>query len=485
MQIKVQFPLSDRWEANPPKQAALERRIIVANLEKDHIQIFGTNLPAAIAAQPRQQPQHRCWLGAVIALAIMFTLIIATARAAQAQTFQKIRDFTGGQDGANPTSGMIIDGVGNLYGTSSQGGAHGGGAVFKLSYKNSVWVLTPLYEFAGGSDGAVPNGVVFGPDGSLYGTTYTGGTGSCLYGTGCGTVFRLRPPATACRTAICYWTETVLYRFTGGSDGGTPENGNLVFDQSGNLYGTTAFGGTGCIDGTNGCGTVFELMPSGGGWAEEVLYQFTGGSDGQEILAGVTFDKMGNLYGTASDGGNLECGIGYGCGIAFQLTPSGSGWTKNTIYTFQGGTDGYTPQAGLIFDGSGNLYGATRNGGSGFGDGGAVFELAPSDGGWTISALYGLSGPQGGGPVDSLALDTAGNLYGTTYEDGAHFYGNVFKLTRSGGGWTYSSLYDFTGGTDGGVPYCSPVLDSRGNLYGTTYYDGANGEGVVFEIAPQ
>jgi uncharacterized repeat protein (TIGR03803 family) len=438
----------------------------MATSRQQGIRVFGTSLRGT---------------GIGLALAILCTLIVVAARTAQAQTYRVIHNLSAGPDGANPRGGLTMDRAGNLYGTAGSGGTYGAGTVFKLSYKNSVWVLTPLYEFAGGTDGVTPSGVVFGPDGSLYGTTYGGGerNDNCFFGS-CGIVFRLRPPATVCKTAICYWTESVLYRFTGGSDGANPENGNLVFDGTGNLYGTTAFGGTGCSGFTNGCGTVFELQHSGGGWTENVVYRFTGGIDGQEPIAGVTFDPMGKLYGTTAVGGNISCGGGLGCGTIFQLTPSGSGWTKNTIYTFEDGSDGYTPYAGLIFDSSGNLYGATYSGGSGFG--GAVFELTPSMGHWTISVLYGLSGVAG--PFGNLAMDTAGNLYGTTYEDGANFYGNVFKLTPAPQPpWTYTSLHDFTGGNDGANPESNVLVDANGNLYGTTYA-GGQGVGVVWEITP-
>ena len=172
-----------------------------------------------------------------------------------------------------------------------------------------------------------------------------------------------------------------------------------------------------------------------------------------------------------------------GWGTVYQLKLSGSGWAENILYSFQQGNDGLAPTAGLIFDPSGNLYGATQTGG--IGGGGTAFELTPLSGGtWNLSTLYGFLGPAFGGPYRSVIMDNAGNLYGTTSGDGAHQWGSVFKLTRSSGGWTYSSLHDFTGGTDGGTPYGSLVFDANGNLYGTTYAGGANGEGVVFEITP-
>ena len=175
---------------------------------------------------------------------------------------------------------------------------------------------------------------------------------------GCGTVFSLRPPASACKTASCDWQETVLYRFMGGNDGAYPIFAELILDGMGNLYGTTSGdGGSGCFG--NGCGTVYKLTSSDGGWTESVLYNFTGGSDGGLPSAGVIFDTAGNLYGTTHYGGNLACNFGYGCGTVFQLTPSGSGWMEKVLYSFQGASDGASPVGGLIFDSSGNLYGST------------------------------------------------------------------------------------------------------------------------------
>ena len=448
----------------------------MASTTQHPVRPFGINRPVVTGAVPPQQTQRRRGWGTLGLLAITFILTVA-AQSAHAQVYRVLHDFTNGADGEKPYSGLIMDRAGNLYGTAAWGPA--GGAVFQMSYKSSHWILTPLYEFTGGDDGNFPNGVVFGPDGSLYGTTYGGGINNCVFGT-CGTVFRLTRPPTSCRAVICYWTETVLYRFAGGSDGGTPESGSLVFDQAGNLYGTTAFGGgTGCV---GGCGTVFELMPTSSGWVEHVLYRFTGGSDGATPIAGLTMDQTGKLYGTTESGGNLDCVAerGLGCGTAFQLTPLGNGWTETPVYSFLGESDGYKPYAGVIFNRSGNLYGATTSGGSG--GGGTVFELVPSNGSWAISTLYSLSGAFGG-PFRRLAMDAAGNLYGTAWMDSTG-YGAIFKLTHSGQSWIYSSLHNFTGGTDGGVPICTPVFDSSGNIYGTASQGGAYGDGVVWEITP-
>ena len=427
------------------------------------VRIFGVNLLTATATMPAQQPKRRRWLEAAVALVIVLILPIVATPAAQAQTFNVIHTFTGGGDGANPFAGVTLDAAGNLYGTTD------GGTVYKLTRKGSGWTLNVLYTF-NGSNGANPDArVIFGPNGTLYGTTTNGGTH------GYGTVFNLGPFPSACKSALCPWMETVLYSFQGSpNDGANPGNGDVLFDQAGNIYGTTFTGGA------DNWGAVYELTPSGSGWQESVLHSFSF-SDGAFPSAGVISDNAGNLYGTTDAGGSSTYGT------VFELMHSS--WTENLLYNFQNGNDGLNPNAGLIFDHSGNLYGATRGGGSG--GGGTVFKLTPSGGSWTYSLVYSFIGNAGGycGPIGSLVMDGAGNLYGTTNCDGANGLGSVFKLTPSGNSWTYASLHDFTGGSDGESPYCSVAFDSNGNLYGTAFYGGdlncrGTGCGVVWEITP-
>ncbi|MGA8875458.1 MAG: choice-of-anchor tandem repeat GloVer-containing protein [Candidatus Korobacteraceae bacterium] len=412
---------------------------------------------------------------AVIA-GVLALLFLAAVSVAQAQNFQVLHSFTNGDDGAIPLAGLTIDRAGNLYGTASGGGktndgcvTYGCGVAFRLKHSNSGWILTPLYVFQGGQesglDGANPEArMVFAADGTLYGTTSDGGGNSCNTST-CGTVFKLSPPATACKSALCGWDETIVYRFTGTPHAGLPVNGPLVFDQAGNLYGTA-------IEGPGGNGVIYELTSSGGTWSEDDL------SGGDNPFSGVIFDTAGNLYGANQ-------GVGYG-GI-YQLVHSGSGWTMNPILTVLTEDTGGPPEGGLIFDNSGNLYGSMVS--EGPNGGGTVFEL--SAGTWNFNLLYGFSGSTG--PKESLSMDSAGNLYGTTWGDGAHSYGNVFKLTPSANGWAYTDLYDFTGGSDGRYPVSNVVIDAQGNLYGTTSYGGAgpctsmyygNGCGTVWEITP-
>src|SRR5271165_1219898 len=419
-----------------------------------------------------------------LAIAVTSLLILSAVPLAQAQTIDVLHSFTCCSQGYLPLAGLTMDKAGSLYGTTSTGGlSYGGGrccgTVFKLTRKGSGWIFTPLYSFVGGSDGDNPEApLVIGPDGSLYGTTLYGGSRTyCDSGNGCGTVFKLSPPATACKTALCGWKATVLHTFTGTSDGGEPGYGDLVFDQAGNLYGTTITGGVGnCNSPSETCGVVYKLTPSNGGWTESVLYSFKGGSDGGNPYAGVIFDAAGNLYGTTALGGQ------YGNGTVYQLTPSGSGWVENILYAFHGGDDGVNPTGGLIFDQSGNLYGTTSAGGPG--GGGTVFMLKPSNGNWTFSVAASFTGSGSApGPSDSLIMDAAGDLYGTTASDGAYLTGSVFKLTPSHGGWTETDLYSFTCDT-GCYPHGSVLLDAKGNLYGTAELGGAGSGGIVWEIAP-
>lgn len=407
-----------------------------------------------------------------LAGAIATTLLICSALAAQAQTFTILHKFNGGLDGYNPQAGLTIYGAGNLY-----GGA-GPAAVFRISHRNMGWTLNPIYEFNGDSGGDFLAGrVVTGPDGALYGATYSGGLGSCGDGAGCGVVFKMQPPATFCPTISCLWTETVAHSFDPPNDGAVP-NGGLILDWAGNIYGTTI---TGDVDG-HGFGTVYRLSPSQDTWSESILYTFMGTGDGAQPNGNMLMDHAGNLYGTTTYGGDFNCYV-RGCGVVFELMPNATGWVETVLHTFDGANDGQYPKGGLISDSAGNLYGTTTFGGTS--GGGTVYELTPSDGGWTFNVLYSATGTTFQvGPSGLLALDGGGNLYGVTNSEGTSGDGNVFKLTPAGGNWTYIDLHDFTGGSDDGAfPYDGPTLDASGNLYGTASQGGTSGNGVVWEIS--
>jgi len=395
--------------------------------------------------------------------ALCFLSVLATVltivSTSQAQTLSVLHYFTGGTDGQNPTSGVTIGGPGTIYGTA-QGSQSQFGAAFKLTEKGSGWTLNPLHTFTGESDGAYPSaGLVIGPNGALYGTTFAGAFGV-------GTIYELRPPATACKTALCYWDLTVLHGFTGNvSDGGHPGYGNVTFDQAGNMYGTTT------LNGADGCGVVWKLTPSGGGWTETVVYNFTGGTDGCNPEAGVIFDSAGNMYGATA----CQYLCHQGTGAIYQLTPANGGWTENTLVTLNAST-GTHPWGTLIADGAGNFYGtATEDGPNG---GGTVFELSPSGGGWNFSLVYGFSACL---PSAGVTLGPDGNLYGVCFSGGANAAGWLFKMPRNcNQNCTATDLHDFIPG-EGGNPIGPVVFDASGNIYGTSY-DGGIGDCIVDPI---
>jgi uncharacterized repeat protein (TIGR03803 family) len=373
--------------------------------------------------------------------------------------------FTGTNDGSAPLGGVSIDMSGRLFGSATFGGDFqracaplGCGIVFELTHGGGGWILRPLYTFQGGSDGVYPEAPVLrAEDGILYSTSSGGGT------FGDGTVFRLQPPPSTCKTSLCPWTKTQVYAFMGNGDGTTPI-GTLLLSSS-DIYGVTLGGGP------QGAGTVYELMPVGGGWTGSVLNGSLQSPEG-----GVIFDSSGNLYGTCATAGENSKGFIY------QLVESGPTWTLNILISFDG-SNGARPWGGLVMDASGNLFGTTSM--SGHNDGGTVFELTPDNGSWIFTTIYAFSA-QAGQPLGTLTMDSQGNLYGTTNAG----FGSVFKLTRGQSGWTYSILHTFSGGSDGANPSNAGVtLDANGNIYGTAAGGGGSpncigGCGVVFEITP-
>jgi uncharacterized repeat protein (TIGR03803 family) len=417
-------------------------------------------------------------IGLRAAVAIFTVALLATN--SWAATKEKVlHSFKfNGKDGLAPIAGLIFDAAGNLYGTTSAGGSAQHGAVFELSPKTGGgWTEKILHTFNdNGTDGYFPDaGLIFDAAGNLYGTTVAGGAHNY------GTVFELSPKAGGS------WTENVLHSFSyNGTDGSYPY-ASLIFDAAGNLYGTTGFGGSGAC--SLGCGTVFELTPAGGGvWTETVLHNFiANGADGTGPDASLIFDASGNLYGTTVTGG------ANGYGAVFELTPGGANGPDTVLYSFiDNGKDGVEPEASLIFDAAGNLYGTTLFGGAYVY--GTVFELTPkAGGGWKETVLHSFDNPafdgkDGAEPVAGLILDATGNLYGTTTKTGgAYGDGIVFELVRpaSGEHWKERLLHTFPSHRfDGTNPSAGLIFDAAGNLYGTTANGGTAGYGTVFELTP-
>ncbi len=356
-----------------------------------------------------------------------------------AGNYSVLHSFTGGADGGNPVAGVTRDPEGNLYGTTPYGGIAGFGVVFKLDAAGNFAVL---YSFPFATDGGDPAaGVTGDPAGNLYGTTEIGGAANS------GTVYKL--DATA--------QETVLYSFTGGTDGGDP-NAGVIRDPAGNLYGTTLHGGTADE------GVVYKLDTAG---VETVLYSFSGGPDGGNPYSGVIRDSAGNLYGTTYYGGTAG-------GVVYKLDPSGD---FKVLHTFTG-PDGTYPYAGLIGDSAGNLYGTTWGGGAA--GHGVVFKLNPARNNYTVLHSF-TGGADGSDPNAGVMRDSAGNLYGTTWAGGAAGLGVVYELDAAGNN---KVLHSFTNGADGAGPIAGVIRDAAGNLYGTTRFGGAANAGVVYKLDP-
>ena len=370
-----------------------------------------------------------------------------------AQNYQIIVFFGAGASLPGP---LTVDRFGNLYAPTVEGGftnnqwcmmLGGCGTAWKFYAHGSSWLGNELYQFTNGTDGYGPltpiavaaSGVAFG--GALIGN---------------GGIYELRPGATRPSSAVAPWNETTV-------TSNLRPSGYLAIDANGNIYGTSFEFGN---------GEVFELSPTQGGYTLTTLYTFQGGADGGHPMYGVLLDPAGNLYGTTQVGGSTVCGT------VFELTRSGANWTKTTLYAFQGGSDGCQPSGPLARDSAGNLYGGTvyqDQGGPS-----TVYELSPQNGGWTFSVPQSFSSD---GPTGSLAVDTAGDVYGTRG-------GSIFKLTPSGGNWTYTSLHEFCRGGDDGCFPEGVALDSNGNLFGATQIGGPtngvcqSGCGTIWEITP-
>jgi uncharacterized repeat protein (TIGR03803 family) len=384
---------------------------------------------------------------------LMLAVFFLGSTELHAQTGHILHSFTGSPgDGSGPQGLVVVDQAGNVYGSRPFGANHGGicaalggcGMVFREVNRNGAFVYNPLYLFHG-SDGAQPfAGVAIGPNGVVYGTTLFGGGMGCG-GNGCGVIFKLTPPLTFCRMVFCSWdetviysprgssdpsgffstvlvdnagnlygvsfsggsfengtvyklspsgggnyTETTLYSFTGGDDGGEPM-GDIAMDAAGNIYGTAAYGGA------DGFGTVFKLVRSAGGYTFQLLYTFTGGPDGAIPQGNVVLDSAGNLYGASGDGGGI-----------FQITPSGT-------YTLID-TQAQSLQAPISIDATGNLYGTTYGGGQ-RGDG-SMFKDTYTGGSWTHNVIFSFDGANGGLPLSDVGFDASRNMYVTSTAGG-------------------------------------------------------------------
>ena len=403
----------------------------------------------------RQSACYNFRTARVCATVLLITGLVATL-SAHAQTFQVLHSFGFGTDGAYPTGSLIEDSAGIFYGTTFYGGAFGGGTVFSMDSTGKERVL---YSFTGGSDGGHPwSGLVLDSAGNLYGTATFGAAFNA------GTVFRLSKNGKF----------TTLYTFTGGADGANPRAG-LARDSAGNLYGVTENGGDNSLTcyGFTGCGVVFEVDSHGN---EITLHTFTMGIDGGFPYSTLTIDAAGNLYGTTEYGGAS------GSGIVFKIDPAGNETILHS-FAWYNGVDGGIPIGGLVLDAEGNVYGTTSLGGSPtacqtFGCG-IVFELSPSG---NESILYDFNDPPDAGDCwGTLVRDPEGNLWGTSYAAGRYGFGALFKVVASG---KERVMHNFTGGSDGGYVTAPLFRDGSGNLYGTANGGGQAEGGTLFVMKP-
>lgn len=392
---------------------------------------------------------------------IGFILASLGATPASAQTETTLYNFSG--TSADPITTPTLGSAGNLYGASLSGG------LWQIERQsNGTWTNNLLYNIASSGFSYSESAITFDSKGNIYATSVEGGPA------GDGAVIELVPQSDGS------WSEVTLHTF-GKGDGQTP-SGQLVFDSAGNLYGTTQRGGL-----HNNAGIAYELSPQADGtWKEKIIHNFGSGADGTVPYGGLTVDASGNLYGTTTGGGvysGSTCNPpGYGCGTVFELSPVAGGFAEKILHSFGNGTDGANPWGAVIFDAVGNLYGTTGYGGAY--TYGTVFELMPKTGGnWKEKLLHVFAGGNDGiEPFDGVVFDTAGDLYGATFEGGTG--GIAFELVpQTSGPWKELILHEF-GSTpsDGASPDSGLVIDASGTLYGTTFQGGANGAGTAFSI---
>jgi uncharacterized repeat protein (TIGR03803 family) len=364
-----------------------------------------------------------CWLNRI---GTALLALSAMAGGAAGQKFATLASFNEA-NGLGPYLEALVQGPdGNLYGTTEYGGTYGNGAIFNIS---PAGTLTTIYNFTGGADGANPaTGVTLGPDGNFYGANFTG------------TIFKITPAGVL----------TPL-----GNIGGSPQ-ATLVLGSNGNFYGTTLWGGA-------GGGTIYQVTPSG---TVTTLHTFTSSSDGSEPN-GLIQGANGYFYGTASEGG------AHGAGTIYKITTGG---TFTTLYSFTGGADGSAPYGALVQGANGNFYGTTIGGGAS--GAGTIFQITPAG---ALTSLYSFTaGADAGYPSAALIQATDGNLYGTTHLYGSGGWGTVFSYSLAG---TFTTLYSFGDGADGGEPFGGLFQATDGNFYGTTYRGGTSGDGTVFILS--
>jgi len=432
-----------------------------------HLDVRAGRADTSFAAQGRKRRR-------ILPALLIGLVTLGSAIRVQAQTTTVLYSFALSNNftGINPQASLIRDASGNFFGTTAVVG-FGGECAFELVNSAGSYAAKSLYDVYQSNIGCSEAGLVMDGSGNLYGTTSLGGDNYE------GAVFELV-------NSNGSYTEQLLYSFGGYPSDGVSPLAALVMDTKGNLYGTTSGGGS------NGPGTVFELVNSAGSYTEKLLYSFAGpaaggqGADGAHPLASLLADAAGNLYGTTNVGG------AYGGGIAFELVNSSGVYTEHILYSFGASSgDGLNPVGGLITDGSGNLYGTTPSGGAN--SQGTVFELVNSSATYAERILYSFTGSGGDGanPQASLVMDAAGDLYGTTLNGGISSSdcsagcGIVFELVNSSGSYRENVLHRFGNYFgDGERPQAALIMDPSGNLFGTTVAGGTAGNGTVFEVNP-
>lgn len=385
-------------------------------------------------------------------LATLLALALALVPVASAQTFKVLHEFNGTSDGALPEAALFRDAAGNLFGTTFAGGGVGEGTIFKIDTTNTERVV---FSFTASVSGSSPaSALIQDQSGNLIGAADSGPGGA-------GVIFRISQQG----------SETLLHSFLGGT-GRTSRvpSGGVFMDKTGNIFGTTLFGGSGTCQ--FGCGSIYRLDTAN---ILHVLHSFNGSSEGSQPFGALVQDATGALFGVTKSGGNLACAEfpQTGCGTVFKFAKG----VLTVLHTFQGGSDGATPQPGLLLDANGNIFGVTASGGSG--ENGLVFEIS-NTGVYTI--LHRFTGSDGKTPNGSLVSDSAGNLLGTTQAGGLNSLGTVFEMSPAG---RVTLLHSFTGNLDGAFPLAGVIRDPAGNLFGTAVKNFLINQfnGTVFEIS--